>query len=138
MLPARIRGTKAAMSHAPRPARTSIGGRAGHSLPAVHARQRAPTIGARYRFGSLLRGGMVLRAMRVVRVAAALIVLVAALGWKSAAAQTFSRLQVLLPGETAAPGTPTGKTGTAAKQTAGVPFNVTVRATDANFNLVAT
>src|SRR5262245_12672344 len=81
---------------------------------------------------------MVHRAMRVVRVAAVLVVLAAALGAAVAAAGPFSRLQVLVPGESPAPGTPTGKTGTPAKQTAGVPFNVTVRATDSNWNLVAT
>ena len=53
----------------------------------------------------------------------------------SPAAAAFTRLQVLLPGETAAPGTGTGKTGTPRAQTAGVPFTVTVRACDANWNL---
>ena len=48
----------------------------------------------------------------------------------AATAGPYSRLQVLLPGESAAPGTPTGKTGTAQAQTSGVPFSVTVRATD--------
>src|SRR5882672_1536070 len=48
----------------------------------------------------------------------------------------FTRLQVLLPGETAAPGTPSGKTGTPQAQTAGVPFTVTVRACDASWALV--
>ncbi|WP_293299306.1 hypothetical protein, partial [Pedobacter sp. UBA4863] len=40
----------------------------------------------------------------------------------------FTKLQLLLPGETAAPGTLTGKTGTLADMTAGVRFPVTVRA----------
>ena len=35
-------------------------------------------------------------------------------------------LQVLLPGESAAPGTGSGKTGTPTAQVAGVPFTVTV------------
>ena len=51
---------------------------------------------------------------------------------------SFSQLQVLLPGETAAPGTPTGKTGTPLVQTAGTAFNVTVNAVDANWNLINT
>jgi hypothetical protein len=48
----------------------------------------------------------------------------------------FAKLQVLLPGETAAPGTPTGKTGIPAAQTAGSFFPVSVRAVDENWNLV--
>ena len=47
----------------------------------------------------------------------------------------FAKLQILLPGETAAPGTATGKTGTPSAQTAGGAFNVTVNAVDANWNL---
>src|SRR5439155_26631005 len=50
----------------------------------------------------------------------------------------FTRLLVLMPGETAAPGTTTGKTGTPTAQTAGTPFNVTVEAVDVNWNLVST
>jgi hypothetical protein len=53
-------------------------------------------------------------------------------------AGTFSRLQVLLPGETAAPGTTSGKTGTPSPQTAGIPFTVRVNACDASWNLVTT
>ena len=49
----------------------------------------------------------------------------------------FSQLQLLLPGETAAPGTGTGKTGIPASQTAGGGFSVTVNAVDANWNVVA-
>lgn len=52
--------------------------------------------------------------------------------------QAFTKLQVLMPGETAAPGTPTGKTGTPTAQTANVAFNVTVNAVDANWNVVDT
>lgn len=48
----------------------------------------------------------------------------------------FTRLQVLMPGETAAPGTATGKTGTPDPQTAGVPFNVTVNAVDDAWHLI--
>src|SRR5207245_1115297 len=47
-------------------------------------------------------------------------------------------LQLLVPGETAAPGTGTGKTGTPSPQTAVTAFNVTVNAVDANWNLVNT
>src|SRR6266850_1877012 len=54
-----------------------------------------------------------------------------------AAAAPYTRLQVLLPGETAAPGTPGGKTGSPLAQTAGVPFLITVRACDDQWNLVA-
>ncbi len=44
--------------------------------------------------------------------------------------RSFTKLQVLMPGETAAPGTPTGKTGTPSPQTAGVEFDVVVNAVD--------
>lgn len=49
----------------------------------------------------------------------------------------FKKLQILLPGETAAPGTPTGKTGTPIPQTAGVPFDVIVNAVDDNWNIAS-
>jgi hypothetical protein len=49
----------------------------------------------------------------------------------------FVKLQLLVPGETAAPGTTTGKTGTPTTQTAGVAFTVTVNAVDANWNVVS-
>ncbi|HWW03447.1 MAG TPA: hypothetical protein VNZ64_27340 [Candidatus Acidoferrum sp.] len=45
----------------------------------------------------------------------------------------FTKLQLLMPGETAAPGTASGKTGTPDAQVAGLPFNVTVNAVDANW-----
>lgn len=48
----------------------------------------------------------------------------------------FTKLQILLPGEIAAPGTLTGKTGEPTAQTAGVPFNVVVNAVDAAGNIV--
>ena len=51
-------------------------------------------------------------------------------------AGAFSKLQLLLPGETAAPGTPSGKTGTPDAQTAGTAFTVTVNAVDNNWNVV--
>jgi hypothetical protein len=47
----------------------------------------------------------------------------------------FVKLQVLMPGETAAPNTPTGKTGTPTAQTAGLPFNITVNAVDQFWNV---
>jgi hypothetical protein len=50
--------------------------------------------------------------------------------------RSFTKLQVLLPGETAAPGTPTGKTGTPIAQTAWAPFIVTVQAVDDDWNPV--
>ncbi|MFB2119607.1 beta strand repeat-containing protein, partial [Parapedobacter sp. 2B3] len=48
-----------------------------------------------------------------------------------------TKFQVLMPGETAAPGTPTGKTGTPTIQTAGDVFALTVNIVDANWNIVA-
>ena len=81
---------------------------------------------------------MVRRAIRLLCVAATVVLGVAALRPAAALAGPYSRLQVLVPGESAAPGTPTGKTGTPNKQTAGVPFTITVRACDSNWNLVAT
>ena len=50
----------------------------------------------------------------------------------------FKQLQVLLPGETPAPGLANGKTGTANQQTAGAIIPVTVNAVDAAFNVVTT
>ena len=52
-------------------------------------------------------------------------------------AGAFSKLQLLLPGETASPGSATGKTGTPSATTAGTSFSVTVNAVDANWNLVS-
>src|SRR5260370_38991679 len=51
-------------------------------------------------------------------------------------AGSFVKLQLLTPGETAAAGTSTGKTGTPTAQTAGTALNVTVNAVDANWNVV--
>src|SRR5262249_23147619 len=48
----------------------------------------------------------------------------------------YAKLQLLVPGETAAPGTSTGKTGTPNPETAGTGYTVTVNAVDANWNLV--
>jgi hypothetical protein len=47
--------------------------------------------------------------------------------------RVFTQLQVILPGETAAPGTATGKTGTPLQEPAGNTFNVIVNAVDANW-----
>lgn len=60
----------------------------------------------------------------------------AALSAVPADAQTFTKLQVLLPGEVEAPGTPQGKAGSPAAQAAGVPFEVRVRACDDQWNTV--
>jgi hypothetical protein len=49
----------------------------------------------------------------------------------------FTKLQVLMPGETAAPDTASGKTGTPDAQTSGVPFNVTVNAVDNAWHRIA-
>ncbi len=53
-------------------------------------------------------------------------------------AAAFAKLQLLVPGETAAPGATTGKTGTPTAQTAGTALNVTVNAVDTNWNVVST
>ena len=77
------------------------------------------------------------RALRAARAGAWLaLILAAQLHAAPAIAGPFTRLQVLLPGETAAPGTSSGKTGSPQAQTAGVPFFVTVRACDASWTLV--
>jgi len=49
----------------------------------------------------------------------------------------FTKLQVLLPGETAAPNTVSGKTGTPDQQFAGLPVVVTINAVDEVWNGVA-
>ena len=51
-------------------------------------------------------------------------------------AGTFTKLQLLMPGETAVPGTTSGKTGTPTAQTAGTAFTVTVNGVDTNWNVV--
>lgn len=50
----------------------------------------------------------------------------------------YSHLQILLPGEEAAPGTETGKIGQPQPQVAGVPFPVRIRACNADFEPVPT
>jgi len=52
-------------------------------------------------------------------------------------AGTFTKLQVLVPGEIAAPGTTSGKAGAPTTERAGTPFTVTVNAVDANWNVVS-
>lgn len=52
-------------------------------------------------------------------------------------AGAFTKMQILVPGETASPGSGTGKTGTPNAQNLGTPFSVTVNAVDANWNLVS-
>jgi hypothetical protein len=49
----------------------------------------------------------------------------------------FSKLQILLPGETAAPGTPTGKTGTPDPQTQYTPFDVRINAVSDDWALIS-
>src|SRR6185436_9641304 len=51
---------------------------------------------------------------------------------------TLAKLQLLVPGESSAPGTGSGKTGTPTAQAIGAAFNVTVNAVDANWNIVST
>lgn len=53
-----------------------------------------------------------------------------------AQAGPLTRLQILLPGELAAPGTLTGKTGVPEVQTVGVPFTLAIRACDDDWNTV--
>ncbi len=50
---------------------------------------------------------------------------------------TFTQLQVLLPGETSAPGTVSGKTGTPTPQSVYTPVAITINAVDANWNIVS-
>jgi hypothetical protein len=49
----------------------------------------------------------------------------------------FTQLQVLLPGETNAPGTATGKIGTPLPQASGTPFDVTVNSCDPSWYIVS-
>src|SRR5436190_2941022 len=53
-------------------------------------------------------------------------------------AGAFTKLQLVVPGETAAPGTATGKTGTPNAQLVGMSFDTTVNAVDADWNVVDT
>jgi hypothetical protein len=51
--------------------------------------------------------------------------------------RSFTKLLVLLPGESVAPGSTTGKTGTADSQVATTAFNVTVYAVDDTFHVIS-
>ena len=51
--------------------------------------------------------------------------------------RAFSKLQVLMPGETNAPGTATGKIGTPDSQVMGVPFTVAVNAVDDTWHIIS-
>jgi hypothetical protein len=75
---------------------------------------------------------------RAARAGAWFAVIFAALQAAPALAGPYTRLQVLMPGETAAPGTPSGKSGTPRAQVVGIPFNITVRACDNTWTLVTT
>jgi len=92
------------------------------------------------RLSSRIRAGT-LTVRRTLHAAATGLALIVAVGLPAAfpapaVAGTYSRLQVLLPGESPAPGTTSGKSGTPRAQTSGVPFTVTFRACDSNWNLV--
>ncbi|HYG25081.1 MAG TPA: DUF2341 domain-containing protein [Verrucomicrobiae bacterium] len=50
----------------------------------------------------------------------------------------FNKLQLLMPGESAAPGTATGKSGSPTARTVASSFNITVNAVDANWNGIST
>ena len=54
-----------------------------------------------------------------------------------AEAQTATKLQILMPGMTAAPGTASGYTGTPFTQSTGAPLQVIINATDDNWNVVS-
>ncbi len=79
------------------------------------------------------------QALRTPRAGAWLLVALAmVLSAAPAIAGPFTRLQVLLPGESAAPGTVSGKSGTPSPQTVGYPYTVTVRACDDTWTTVTT
>ena len=67
-----------------------------------------------------------------------MIVLGASLLPAQAEAGPYSQLQVLLPGESEAPGSQSGKSGTPNPQTVGTPFAVRIRACDTDWNTVTT
>jgi Big-like domain-containing protein/flagellar hook capping protein FlgD len=76
--------------------------------------------------------------MRVARAGAVFAVCAMTFLAAGAEAGPYTRLQVLLPGETAAPGTPSGKSGSPRAQVTGIPFTVTVRACDNTWTTVTT
>jgi hypothetical protein len=77
---------------------------------------------------------VVLRIFMHILRAVLLISTVCLVGASPVLAQNYTQLQILLPGEAAAPGTETGKLGTASAQTIGVPFTILVRACDPLWN----
>ena len=77
-----------------------------------------------------------MRAKRHIPIRLTLTVLGCLLWTGTALAGPYTQLQVLLPGETAAPGTALGKTGAPAVQVVGVPFTVQVRACDTEWQTV--
>ena len=79
-----------------------------------------------------------MRAFTNVLCAAFFVTMTCGLGASPALAQNYTQLQVLLPGEAAAPGTGTGKVGSPSVQTVGVPFTILVRACDPSWNTVTT
>jgi hypothetical protein len=83
-----------------------------------------------------VNGGFDVSQTRKHMTTAAIVSLVAVLFAAPALAGPFTQLQVLLPGETAAPGTVSGKTGTPNPQVANMPFTITVRACDSQWNTV--
>jgi len=78
------------------------------------------------------------QAFRAARAGAWLALVFAALNAAPAIAGPYTRLQVLMPGETAAPGTPSGKSGSPRALVSGIPFDITVRACDNTWALVST
>ncbi|MEJ2634167.1 MAG: hypothetical protein P8184_02615 [Calditrichia bacterium] len=64
-----------------------------------------------------------------------LVILILAV-FSNADAQVAKKLQILLPGMTAAPGTATGYTGEPEGQTKGIPFEIIVNVVDENWNVV--
>ena len=76
------------------------------------------------------------QAFRAACAGAWLAVIFATLYAAPAFAGPYTRLQVLLPGETAAPGTGSGKTGTPRAEVSGIPFTITVNACDNTWNVV--
>ncbi len=78
------------------------------------------------------------QAFRAARAGAWLALVFATLCAAPAVAGPYTRLQVLMPGETAAPGTASGKTGSSRAQVAGIPFDIVVRACDNTWTTVPT
>jgi hypothetical protein len=58
-------------------------------------------------------------------------------GFIAVAPGPFVKLQILVPGQVSDPGSTTGNTGTVTGQTANTPFNVSINAVDAYWNVVS-